>query len=556
MNDKEIERLDKVVESLNTVDDKYRDSMGRLLDHYSNTDNAKFAHSAMMGGTESYVASVSLEWFANKVRFASQLPLFDKNKDDDDRVIINEQTADEVFQRPLDWSRQAQLTQYLITSPKHKFPPALVVISQPWVDNPNADEWDEDGRALVSSANFKAFDSQGKFGMLDVSDSMQIFALDGQHRLLGVKGLKQLINGEPLPVKSRLGADLKDQITVDLLKERFNVDRAYIQSLGSETMGVEFISAVSEGETREEAKQRVRSIFVHVNKQAQKLKQGDLAQLDEDNGFNIVGRKVAVSHDLLSNERVNWNDKQISARSTKLTTLVAVTEMSRNLLIGYFPNWDPMIKHVPPQRPAEEHLEYGQKVVSLFFDKLGNLPSISKMRHGTPTAVLRNFPTDKNEVDPKKEPESPGEANILFRPVGQQALAKAIGDIISEETKKIELDDGTLDQSVIDDISDKLDELFAKLSDYDEQGKFSFMNEPNSLWYGVFYDFFNKKIRVKGEKLAVLLIKHLLRGESDPDDRENLRKELAEVRRNEDDEYKDFDGNKVSEDKIKLPHPI
>ena len=215
-----------------------------------------------------------------------------------------------------------------------------------------------------------------------------------------------------------------------------------------------------------------------------------------------------------------------------------------------------MIKNVPPQRPAEDYLEYGQKVVALFFDKLANLPSISEMRHGTPTADLRNFPKDKNEVDPLREPEHPGEANILFRPVGQQALARAVGEIIANESKTPQLDDGTLDQSAIDDISDKLDELFAKLSEYDEQGKFSFMNEPNSLWYGVLYDFFNKKIRVKGEKLAVLLIKHLLRGESDPDDREKLRESLAEVRETEDGEFKDFDGNKVSEDKIKLPHPI
>ena len=554
MKDKETDKLDKVVESLNTVDQQYSDSMGRLLDHYSNKDSEKFAHSAMMGGTESYVASVSLEWFASKVRFASELALFEDYKDDSGQIAINEETADKVQQRPLDWSRQAELTQYLITSPKHKFPPALVVISQPWVDDPNSDNWDEDGRALVSSASFNAFDSKGKFGMLDVSKDMQIYALDGQHRLLGIQGLKKLINGEPLYVKNSQGTDTKDVISVDLLKERYNVSRKYIQTLGSETMGVEFISAVSEGETREEARQRVRSIFVHVNKQAQQLKKGDLALLDEDNGFKIVGRKIAVSNKLFARDgRVNWSNTTIGPRSATFTTLVAITEISRNLLLGYFEEWEPMIKNVPPQRPPEEDLEYGQKIVDLFINKLASLPSVSRMVSGIHPKTLRNFPINKNEVNPLKEPEHPGEGNILFRPVGQTALAKAVGQIIAEESKDVKLEDGTLDQSALDDISERLEKLFDQLSEYDKADKFSFASEPGSIWYGVLYDIFRQKIRVKGEKLAVLLIKYLLRGVRGDDDLKELTKNFAAVRKLEDDTYIDFDGSKVSLDKIKLP---
>ena len=115
MTDKEKNTLDDIVKSFSSREEEYKGAMGMMLDYYSNKANFKFAHSAFMGGTESYIASVDLDWFASKVRFAADLPMFDDNRIDEDskRVRINKDTAESVLQRPLDWSRQAQLTQYL-----------------------------------------------------------------------------------------------------------------------------------------------------------------------------------------------------------------------------------------------------------------------------------------------------------------------------------------------------------------------------------------------------------------------------------------------------------
>ncbi|HAA30037.1 MAG TPA: hypothetical protein DCE56_23060, partial [Cyanobacteria bacterium UBA8553] len=60
---------------------------------------------------------------------------------DTQNIEIDAETIEEIQQRPLDWSRQATLAQYLAARKHHKFPPVLVVMNQPWVDNPQAAEW-------------------------------------------------------------------------------------------------------------------------------------------------------------------------------------------------------------------------------------------------------------------------------------------------------------------------------------------------------------------------------------------------------------------------------
>ncbi|MBA3921225.1 MAG: hypothetical protein H0X31_05745, partial [Nostocaceae cyanobacterium] len=110
-----------------------------LLEKYLANKDRILVQKTEMGGTQAYVGSVSLEWFAGRVRFASCLPLLQpKYNLTSDNVEIDADSIDEIQQRPLDWSRQLPLVQYLTIRKNHKFPPVLVVINQPWVDNPQA----------------------------------------------------------------------------------------------------------------------------------------------------------------------------------------------------------------------------------------------------------------------------------------------------------------------------------------------------------------------------------------------------------------------------------
>ncbi|MGK7874510.1 MAG: DGQHR domain-containing protein [Xenococcaceae cyanobacterium] len=488
-------------------DNQERQAIALLLDRYLSKKDQILVQKTQMGTTEAFIGTVTLEWLASRVRFASQLPLFQQKFDpESNNVIRDAETIEEIQQRPLDWSRQAPLAQYLIARKAHKFPAVLVVLSPLWVDNPHGAEWDSNRQAVKSAAEFISLDKHNTIGLLDVSEQVSIFALDGQHRLMGIQGLMELIKTGKLQRYKKGKKPTGSVITIDDLIEAYQVDPAYLQTLAQEKIGIEFIPAVVQGETRSEAKRRVRSIFVHVNLMAVMLSKGQLALLNEDNGFSIVARKIAVTHPLLKekqgrNPRVNWDSATVAAKSTVLITLQALQDMSERYLEQQFPHWKSSDKGLIPMRPEDEELEEGLEKFKQLFDHLASLPSYQRLEQGTETPKMRRFSHEKGG----------GEANILFRPVGQIALAQALGVLVFKK--------GFL-----------LGEIFEKLRQYDAAGGFSGMEYPQSLWYGVLYDPNKKRVLVSGRDLAGKLIVYILGGIEDKMERAYLREALAKVR--------------------------
>lgn len=500
-----------------------------LLEKFLEKKDRILVQKTEMGGTEAYVGSATLEWFAGRVHFASGLPLLQKKYNPEtDNTEIDADTIDEIQQRPLDWSRQAPLVQYLTARKNHKFPPVLVVINQPWVDNPKAAEWDSQGRATKSTTEFTALDKDDKVGLLNLSEeNVTIYALDGQHRLMGVQGLMELIKTGKLQRYKKDKTAYETFITLADLVEQYRVEPAYLQSLPKEKIGIEFICAVAAGETREEARRRVRSIFVHVNLMAAPLSKGQLAQLNEDDGFSIVARKIAVNHPLLEQQqtrkpRVNWNSATVAANSTVLTTLQAIKEMSERYLGQKYSHWKPLDKGLIPMRPEDEELKEGIQEFRKLFDYLASLVSY-KLLEDEATPAFRRFSFEKDG----------GEGNMLFRPVGQVALAQALGILVFK--KGLSLAD-----------------IFKKLQKFDRSGGFSGMEYPQSLWYGVLYDPNKKRVQVAGRDLAAKLLIYILGGIQDQMERAQLRNDLAKARTFEN-KTVGFDGNFVEPKQVGLP---
>jgi hypothetical protein len=230
------------------------------------------------------------------------------------------------------------------------------------VNHPKAFEWDEDGRATESAIAFQALDPQGQLGLLQLDSDEAIFALDGQHRLMGIQGLMKLLRTGKLQPYSKIKKPVGEAITLEDMTEVSALTPEEIKNLASETIGIEFIPAVVTGETRQQARQRVRSIFVHVNLMAVKLSKGQLALLDEDDGFSIVTRQVAVTHPLLKekrdrNPRINWDSATVASKSTVLTTLQALKEMTQRYLCDRFPHWFSPKPGLVPMRPDDDELE-------------------------------------------------------------------------------------------------------------------------------------------------------------------------------------------------------
>ena len=506
--------------------------LAQLLEPLLNNPTQLLVQKTQMGGTEAYLGSVTLEWLSQQVQFASELPLFQPFREEVTGNIERvADTVEEILQRPLDWSRQLPLAQYLATHTAHKFPALLVVFSPAWVDDADATQWDSNGQATESAAMFQALDSQGTMGLLNVSSAISIYALDGQHRLMGIQGLMQLLQTGELQPYSKVKKPVGDTITLADMAAVSPLTITELQALSTETIGIEFIPAVVTGETRQQARQRIRSIFVHVNLMAVKLSKGQLALLDEDDGFSIITRHIAVTHPLFMekdgrNPRINWDSATVATKSTVLTTLQALKEISQRYLGDRFPRWIAPKPGLVPLRPADEELEEGIQELRRLWDGLASLPSYQRLEQGVETPTLRRFSFENNG----------GEGNILFRPVGQVAIATALGILVFR-----------LQFSLI--------EIIEKLRLFDSSGGFAGMEYPESLWYGVLYDPNKRRIRVAGKDLAAKLIVYLLGGIQEPMDLGDLRKALVDARTFENKAIS-FEGRFVKPKQIGLPDTL
>lgn len=319
-----------ITSQLRQQESEEKEALALLLERHLSRQEQLFVQKTKMGTAQSYLGSVTLEWLASRVSFALQLQLFRRKYDQKTHNIIRDsETIEELQQRPLDWSRQAHLAQYLAVLKNHKFPPILVVISKDWVNDPNAIEWDSECRADVSVDDFTSLDKNDSIGLLNIGKNYSIFALDGQHRLMGIQGLMELLQTGKLDIYNKDKKATGNPITLDDLIEEYDLDPIALQSLSKEKIGIEIIPAVIKGETYEEARRRVRSVFVHVNRMAISLSKGQLVLLNEDDGFAIVSRRLAITHPLLKdrdekdwNSRVNWDSATIASKSTVLTTLL------------------------------------------------------------------------------------------------------------------------------------------------------------------------------------------------------------------------------------------
>jgi hypothetical protein len=231
----------------------------------------------------------------------------------------------------------------------------------------------------------------------------------------------------------------------------------------------------------------VKSVFTHVNKTAVRLTPGQIAQLDEDNGFALVAKRAAVHHDLLNssgtreaNPRVNWSTSTISNTSPVLTTLQSLTEMSQCYLEHQYPDRQSPIKGLIPVRPDDDDLDEGFQQFASLLDRLASLESFQELDRGKSTREFRL---------PRKEG---GKAHLLFRPVGQIALAGAMGNLVFDQHKDA-------------------DATFRMLHDYERKDGFA-IDDPSKPWWGVVYDPIGQKIARGGEAGAANILLWLLGG--------------------------------------------
>lgn len=518
------------VMDLEKIESQQNDFLKKVLAQRLSGANSFIVSRTHMGHTDAYIGRATFRWIANNIMLFTELPILKSKLDPKTgQIVIDEQSVQDLQQRAPNWSRQQILTMYLFRQPRRKFPPMLVVVQEAWVNDPKSDVWDKEGKATKTSMPIAMeLTPDGDVAILDLSQQgVTVYVIDGSHRYIGISGLKELMEKGKLWAKKADGTAAKTFKKKDKLMSEFNVSQSDVDGILDESMGIEFIPAVIKGETMVDARRRVRSVFVHVNKTAQPPTKGEIAILDEDNGFAIVAKAVAFSNKLFKKDepgdRINWKTNALPRNSKWLTTSVTLIEMVRDFLgeKKAYARWKPESSKEIPFRPVEDEIEAGEKEMSAFLDRVAKLPVFVKVASGTAIDDLREFPDEG------------GAGHLLMRPIGQQILAQAVGYLHNHP-------DGPLMD---------LDLIFKRLTTYDKAGGFENISATTSPWYGLTYNPFRKTMAVDQKEASALLLRHLLHNQLTDEERAKLLKALTDRRQvpEEDGTYWNWDGTKVKE---------
>ncbi len=513
MSENATDNLDNIVKDVEDKDNDYRRALRKLLDWASERKGHLIATPAKMGGADSYITSVSLKWIAANVRYAKDLPVFKPYiSGDKDPISINDITRDLIQQREPDYRRQLPMAMYLATRKYHKFGPLIIVAYKDWVYEKDSDQWGPDGRALEPSLGLKSLDSKMCLVDLDIENT-KYFALDGQHRLMAIKGLGDLLNGR-LEAKRKDGTSIpKKAVTSDDIEEyyeengeRFGFDINSFQGLLDEVMGIEIIPAVQDDELFKEATSRLRNIFVDINENARRLEKGELTLLDENDGFRIVSRIILTGQSLFGSGnqlRVNTKTNNITENSEDYTTLNTIVEISREYLKSdrKFKEWlDPILSMagLGYLRPEDQDIDAAVSKLNEYFDALKSIPSHKDMIQGT---SIQSFRSRKDKD------------NILFWPIAQVAFATAVADLQIEKGKS-------------------LDDLVSMVAKYEAKEQLR-LTDPKTPWFGILCDPIDKKIRRQKQYqvLCTEMLIYLLGGGLQDETRETLREKFFNARR-------------------------
>lgn len=233
-----------------------------------------------------------------------------------------------------------------------------------------------------------------KFGVLSLTGNEEIFALDGQHRLVG-------------------------------LRNAYKED----SSIGDLEIPITFVIH------NHEKLEKTRRLFTVLNKYAEKPKGAELIILDEDDAAAINTRKLVTEHPILSIEGALSSSKSGSISSSdnkSFTTLVTINNINKALY--------KQPKEFYTIRPSEEELERLYTISCDFWNTLfENFSELADFING-------NIDIEINSE--KISRDNPNGGNLLLRPTGQELIAFAYTNFEDNEkedfNEKIKLIDFNL----------------------------------------------------------------------------------------------------------------
>ena len=300
-----------------------------------------------------------------------------KIKDVVKRIITDSESEElytkniaKVLQREINTKRIKQIEYYLNNNKEHFFSSIVVAI---YKGNPIWSDFDIETHFRIEKDLLENDDVkfiENKLGILSLHGDEIIFALDGQHR---VKGIKEAYSNNP--------------------------------TIGEEDISLIFIVH------NDQNKERTRRLFTVLNKYAQKPKEAELIILDEDDVSAIITRRLLENHDILKHKNAISNTNGANLPSTDMTTfttLVTVNRINKIILSTHLIDYT--------KRPNDDEINQYYLECCEFWDYLfQNFPDIKSFITGSKAYFANGDLFNRNK-------ETGGSA--LLRPIGQKLFAQ------------------------------------------------------------------------------------------------------------------------------------
>ncbi|EOW9238038.1 DNA sulfur modification protein DndB [Vibrio cholerae] len=313
-----------------------------------------------MGTWDTYTCLMQLKDISELINFATDLHTSKK--------------LSEMIQRNLEDERAVEIGDYLISNPDHFFNSLVVAIydgDPQWHDftriEPNSKEAE-----LLEMPDY----ARECLGFLSLTKEEKMFALDGQHRLSGIK--KAVENNEDIGF---------EQLSVIIVTHR------------NTKSGIK----------------KSRRLFTTLNKKAKLVKKDAIIALDEDDIAACITRRIVEESKCLNENNVAFSVGPLRDK-TNVTTLGNIFDCVQKLLSF---NLDCKISEIEKVKITDEQEDELFEFIKSFYEiTFSNVKSLSDFKEGQDIEKYRN---------------NHDGGHLLFRPIGWDIYTDTIIELLSSE---------------------------------------------------------------------------------------------------------------------------
>ena len=326
----------------------------------------------MMGNWVDYTCLMQLGDLSSRIRFADE--------------IHTHQALSEMIQRSLDESRTREIAEYIREQPQRFFNSLVVAV---YGGEPNwhalSNVRNKEANPLFENVKPETVES---VGFLTLRGDENFFALDGQHRLAGIKTI--------------VGEGFEDAI--------------------DDEVSVIFVAH----EESPAGLERTRRLFTTLNKSGRQVTKGDIIALDEDDVMAICVRRLIEQTELFQGDRIAFVQSN-NVPPTNTECLTTIGNLYDLLTILFTQATSPLRKgkrFLETKRPQNDILDQYFDYAKEFFEYL--------RRH---FGELEEFFSTEQTADVVRKYRGRHGGSALYRPIGLDIFTQ----IITRSTNELPL---------------------------------------------------------------------------------------------------------------------